>query len=47
MVKSIKQGQWLINYEVHGEKIIKLLSAFKGIQEMGWQGRREKPEGER
>ncbi len=41
MVRSVKKGPWLINYEVSNNKVIKLLYSSKGFIEKGWsyQGR--------
>lgn len=40
-VKSIKRGQWLINYELENNKVIILNSAFKAFCQKGWWERRE------
>ena len=31
-IKSLKRVPWLINYELHGGKIIYLISACKGFE---------------
>lgn len=36
MVRSIKKGDWLINYEIEKLKVIKLLYSSKGFNERGW-----------
>lgn len=36
MIRSIKKGCWLINYQLHNGKIVKLLSSSKGFQQRGW-----------
>lgn len=36
MVRSVKKGIWLINYEVSDSKVIRLLYSSKGFTERGW-----------
>ena len=36
MVKSLKKGPWLINYEVHSRKVVLLLYSSKGFEPRGW-----------
>lgn len=36
MYRSVKKGQWLINYRIRNEKIIELVNASKNFQNKGW-----------
>lgn len=36
MVKSLKKGPWLINYEVHNGKVVHLLYSSKAFETRGW-----------
>lgn len=36
MVRSIRRGPWLINYRIHGRKVIELLHASKRLEPKGW-----------
>lgn len=39
MVRSVKKGPWLINYEVQSRNLIKLLYSTKGFMDRGWSYR--------
>lgn len=36
MVRSVKKGPWLINYEVHGSKVVKIIYTSKYFEKRGW-----------
>lgn len=36
MVRSVKKGPWLINYEVHGSKVVKIIYTSKSFEKRGW-----------
>lgn len=36
MVRSIKKGPWLINYEIQKSKVVRLLYSSKGFEDRGW-----------
>lgn len=36
MIRSIKKGPWLINYEIQSEKVIKLIFSTKAFEPRGW-----------
>lgn len=36
MIRSIKKGPWLINYEIQSEKVIRLIFSIKAFEPRGW-----------